>query len=510
MTIKWEATKNGNQVNRRFSKILSLLLIMTGFVIASSCNSKEEATEEYISTESVAVTAFSLNPNISIMKNLDSVFFSIDLNHGVIFNADSLPKGTKINKLIAKISYPSTVTGAQITMSGGTTREGVIDYFRSPSDTIDFTGRVTLELKAGDITKTYLIKVNVHQVESDTLIWENLSQTSTLPSRMSSPKNQKTVMEGETVYSVIQENDGSYTLASSSDLFAGHWTKEEIRFGFTPQVNTFTSTATGFYILDTSGKLYSSVDAKNWQDCGKTWKNVIGAYESYVLGIAESAAGTMMSSYPEGLAETALPTGFPVEGYSAPVVSKSAWATSSTIMIFGGKAIDGTFSDGAWAYDGTRWANLADRPLPAMYGVSVIPYYTYMTAATGGERELSILLALGGLTADGEINRDVYISYNNGLSWTKGPADLRLPSSMEIGHSADALTVGKQMESNLSDAWKSIKPHGASRIKYDVEGDLLKWECPYIFIFGGYDTRNALLSNVKCGVLRRLTFAPLF
>ena len=62
---------------------------------AGACNSSEnygqEGTADYSGT---AVKSFSLKENDQVLNNIDSVFFSIDLVNGMIFNADSLPVGT--------------------------------------------------------------------------------------------------------------------------------------------------------------------------------------------------------------------------------------------------------------------------------------------------------------------------------------------------------------------------------------------------------------------------------
>ena len=64
----------------------------------TSCN-----TDSYYYTEAnytgAPVTSFSLKSNKDVLANLDSVFFSIDLVNGRIFNAEPLPKGTDITKL---------------------------------------------------------------------------------------------------------------------------------------------------------------------------------------------------------------------------------------------------------------------------------------------------------------------------------------------------------------------------------------------------------------------------
>ncbi len=96
---------------------------------------------------SVAVTNFSLKAKSGTKVKLDSVFFSIDLNRGVIFNADSLPVGTDITKLVPVISYTSSASAVTLTQSGGKTT-GEIDYKTNPSDTVDFSGKVVLKITA--------------------------------------------------------------------------------------------------------------------------------------------------------------------------------------------------------------------------------------------------------------------------------------------------------------------------------------------------------------------------
>lgn len=48
----------------------------------------------------MAVTAFSLNDNKKVLDSLSNVFFSIDLVSANIFNADSLPYGTNVSRLV--------------------------------------------------------------------------------------------------------------------------------------------------------------------------------------------------------------------------------------------------------------------------------------------------------------------------------------------------------------------------------------------------------------------------
>lgn len=479
----------------------------------SACNSKEDEPaggDNYVASASVAITKFYLSPDIKVMRNLDSVFFSIDLEHGVIFNADSLPKGTKITKLVPKITYPSTVKSAIIEMKGGTHREdGTVDYIANPSDTIDFSGQVTITLATADneISKTYQLKVNVHQEDPDTMFWENTAETS-LPSLNANPKAQKTVKKEGGAYTLIQEADNSYTGAYTADIFTGIWEKEALNLGFTPNLPTLSSDAAGtLYILSETGDLYSSSDGSSWNMLDSGWSRIIGPYGACMLG----SKGETMVSWPQGVVtELQLPENFPTSGYTYPIELTTRWAPNPTIVIFGGDKPTGAGSP-SWAFDGGRWVNLADEALPALNGLSVTRYYAYLNNASNGLlKEFDVLLAFGGKKADNSLNNTVYISYDYGMNWMEAPEYLQLPKGLTTGYMVDALALSTPMESNLSDRWKQVKPSSKFKVNFQIDGDLIKWDCPYIFLFGGYNGNQVLDTNVRSGILRRLTFVPLF
>lgn len=494
-----------NQITRFIHCLGATIGIVSGLLLAS-CNAKddEKATSDYITTESVAVTNFYLSPDARVMSKLDSVYFSIDLEHGVIFNADSLPVGTNVTKLIPKIAYPNTVTSATIEMKGGTHREGTVKYSASSTDTIDFTGAVTLTLATANnaISKTYDIKVNVHKENPDTLYWDKVD-TQSLPSRMARPKAQKSVVLNGGVYCMIEENDGSFTGAMSSDIFKAEWTKTALEGSLNPRLETLSTGGDGkLYVVD-GERLMQSADGKEWTAVATGWERIIGPYDGTLLG----AAGNTMLCYPEGaVGSMALPAGFPVSGYASPIEFTTRWSQSPTIVVFGGLTDNGELSGASWAFDGSRWSNIANSPLPALDGLAVTPYYSYLNSATNGHlKEFEVYLAFGGRDADGNLNNAVYVTYDNGINWRKAQDYMQLPEGMEAGYKVNALTVSTSKESNLEDRWK-----GKRRIPFTIDGNIVEWECPFIFLTGGYDNQYTLNDKIRGGVLQRLTFVPLF
>ena len=84
----------------KFLKHIAILLLVV--CIMPSCKKDDKETKAL--SESVRISAFSLQADKEVLDNLENVFFTIDLENGLIYNADSLPKGTDVSKLKVKIT----------------------------------------------------------------------------------------------------------------------------------------------------------------------------------------------------------------------------------------------------------------------------------------------------------------------------------------------------------------------------------------------------------------------
>lgn len=480
-------------------------------VALASCNTKSE-TESVYEPGSLAVTAFSIqydNKNVGV----DSAYFAIDLNNGVIYNPDSLAPGTKIDKLIPVIKYNSSVESATITMTGGQTRTGSVDYATNPTDSIDFTGNVMLTLARGSYQRTYDIKVNVHRQKADSLRWDEAALT-TLPSRLGAPLEQKTVaLENGKTLSLIREKDNSYTLATSNDLFRNVWVKTVTTFPFTPRIESLTASGSDIYILDDNGTLYKGDLTGNWTSTGETWSQIIGSYVGSIVGIADTGSGTYFTQYPLGdLNVVSIPEDFPTSGYSNFVTLQNKWTLSPVAFFVGGREADGSLSPATWAFDGAEWIRLSDAGFPAMELASLVPYYYYRRTASGSSlEEFKVWMVMGGRQADGSANRTVYISYDNGVNWQKGSSLLQLPDVMPQFWGCDNIVSDTPMSAPLSDNWTRMfkAPAGPQRISSSYQDGNIRWDCPYIYLFGGAGPDSPCYDTIWRGVLNRLTFTPI-
>ena len=484
--------------------------------LAMSCNEdSDDAYEEYVISNSTAITAFNLNADDSVLANLDSVHFTIDISKRIIYNADSLPRGTKITGLTINASFPTTAA-CKIVQEAGTVRpDSIYDY--TTTDSIDFTGNVKLRITAADGTEVdYQVKVNVHQLESDSLYWNQMARRD-LPNVSGTLNAQRTVQCGDKLYTLLNCSNG-YILSTTDNPATGDWQQIDAQFGMVPNVNTFAATNDALFILDENGALYTSADGSAWSSCGIIWHNIIGGYTDRVLGVGTDNGAYTLDEYPrlDGYTPTALPDKFPISGNSQLSVYDNTWNKQPQMFTVGGIDKDGRFHGDCWGYDGKKWALLRTDVLPPMADVAVVKYVSYEGGSIISDAtEHRTWIAMGGRTSKGDINDVVYISRHQGLYWNPGDDLLQLPDyignfygaqtfcfSSTLTRSASLWTA---MPSKQLPVWASIVKPVATRAAQITN----EWDCPYLYLFGGINSNGTVNNSIWRGVINRLTFAPI-
>ncbi len=494
--------------------------------IFTSCLGGDDESDEVFDTTtlsgSTAVTSFNLKPNSKLLTNIDSVFFSIDLDKALIYNADSLPYGTKTTKLLVNIG---TLTGATLEISvkdGTAAKDTTFTYTTSSTDSIDFTGKVTLKVTAMDgiTSRNYDIKVNVHQVKPDSLMWNKTAMRS-LPTNLDVTAQKTIEYAGKTM--CLTTDGDKYSLATTEDIYSDEWTITSIEFGFTPDISTFEASNDAMYILDNLGNLYKSTDANIWSDCEVTWAYIYGGYEEKILGVTKSDDGSYFHAiYPEpsGYSAIAIDSKFPVSGTSALLTFNSEWSEEPQAMMLGGRLADGSLTGDAWAFDGNTWARISvSTPIPGIEGTSLIPYFTYKTGTDNWTyTRYSTLIAIGGKLSDGTLNNTVYTSIDRGFHWREADQMMQLPDYIPAmaysqGVVSNTTLYGRSATSSWTEfsagkvpLWWEIADSSMSRVSQLPT----EWQCPYIYLFGGVNAEGTLYNSIWRGVINRLTFRPLF
>lgn len=503
------------------SKLLSIfaagLLASTGAL--TSCNDDDDNMDVELIYASTQVKSFSLKANTNILSGLDSVFFSIDLVNARIFNADSLPYGTKVSNLVLNITTDAC-SKVELNVPRKNAADTVINYLTNSTDSVDFSnGPVKLHLVSydGKAERDYTINVNVHQMVPDSLYWNQLAMR-TLPSSIAALKAQKTVKYGDKVL-CLTSNGVRFSLASTTDPYNDDWQSRTVTFNFTPDVNSFAATDDALYILATDGTLYTSADGTSWTSTAQQWHTIYGNYGNRLLGVKNTAAGYTLVTWPQ-TAEAAAPADFPVDGVSSLCELSSKWTTDNQVVMLGGRNADGELMRDIWGYDGSRWAKLS-RNFPTPIANASMFDYTIAETDTLSWRtkELSVLIAMCGEDEIG-LNRKVYVSRNSGIDWKEGDDLLQLPDYIAPRSMAQAIVVNRLTTESrsASSAWKEYRPTPLPRwwepaqplqLMSRAVAPVTEWKVPYIYLFGGYDGLGNIYNSVWRGVINRLTFKPL-
>ncbi len=499
----------------KLSLPISILLSFLTLGLFSACTSDDQS-EVWIELtyNNLSVTSFSLQSNDKVLEHLDSVFFSIDLDNARIFNADSLPKGTDIHALLVDIGLPS-VSRAMLYFEGKEGRDSV-NYLEDTKDSIDFSrGPVTLSIATADGLKSrnYSISILVHNEDPDSLAWCSTSMRA-LPTSLAAPVMSRTVTSGGKYFCLT--TDGQKACLSTTTDIEGVWTDREITLPDGASVNSLTASPAGLYILDADNRLHVSTDeGSTWSATSATMTHIYGAYVDEIIGCMTREDGVSVQiSYPSATdvaTAPALPDGCPVEGTSTLITYTTEWSESAMSIMTGGRDAKGNPTGASWAYDGTRWMNISIAPGLPRSGMSVIPYIGYRSDSYWVSGSYDVYLAFGGMTADGKVSNELWISFDRGIHWTQGRQQIQLPDFIPALRGASVLVADQTLTSSTSHSGRSLiwkdYPDAPLPSRASIDSS---WVCPFIYIVGGYTESGSLSNAIWRGAINRLTYRPLF
>lgn len=501
----------------RFPSIYLTLLGVVA-ILVTACNDDNEELYAYSDPlrNSVMVSAFNLQADDSILTNLDSVFFTIDLDHSLIFNADSLPKGTRVNRLIPVISLPA-LKKAEITMPSSTGADTVVNYLTNSTDSIDFSrGYVKLYLQSlnEEVECTYTIYVNVHKMNPDSLAWGDAAWA-TIPS--AAPDGSKAVKIDDKVY-IFAKSANGVSRSATDNLTGNIWATEQVTLPAGARLESLTACGSALYILDSDNALHTSADlGSTWSATGATMSHIYGVFSDKLIGVEPQSDGSYLHvTYPASVT-SAVSRDCPVSGTSQTVTYTSEWSTEPMLILVGGRRADGSLTGDCWAFDGNEWAPSSITPMAAIEGAVMVPYFAYSQKSDWTLTKRSILLAMGGRKANGEVNSTVYISYDRGVHWSIAPTSMQLPADIPALYGASALVQSKLITSRAAySGWNplQLKPLAPWYVPMSTASSrasepITEWDCPYIYIIGGHKADGTYSEQIYRAVINRLMFKPI-
>lgn len=511
---------------RKVAIYLAIASMTAGF---ASCNDKKSESETILAG-SAMVSNFSLR-ECKALPGIDSVFFTIDQKGMRIFNADSLPVGTRINALV-----PSVTTRGASSVEFIVSRPGrpdtIYNYLEENMDSIDFEGnsvKLRIVSPEGQASSLYDVKINVHQVRGDTLVWRRLDR-STLPSRFSVVSEQHTAATADQYFCLTRyQND--YCMART-DNPGNTWVYATPDFGFEPDMDSFNATTDKLYILDRQGSLYESADnGVTWTATGRIWSYIYGGYGKRLIGSSNASGKWRYVEYPAAT-EADIPATFPVRNTSQAVSRSFEMSSARQMIVVGGRLADGTLSSGSWGFDGKTWANISRTPVASrpLENMVLVPYFTIRTdSASWVTTSRSVLMAMSGNTADNRLNDTVYVSYDFGMNWTKADKLMQPGKAMPARTLAQGFVYNERMYADPSQnrtaapftarGWKTIGQPRWTALKLSVTAPdngmmyatkpIDEWDCPYIYLFGGKDAHGQTYNTLYRGVIEWFRFKPL-
>lgn len=504
---------------KKATSIYVLLLLMVSSIGFQACNDDDDTTidvEDNAAAFAAMVNSFSLNSNDKVLANLDSVFFSIDLNNARIFNADSLPLGTRVDSLPVTITL-SSVSKAEIIMPGKQVEDTTVNYLTDGSTAIDFSrGYVTLHLEsANEMTKMdYLIYVNVHKMKPDSLAWGDAAW-SVYPTDIASPAALRALDFGGKAY-CFATGAAKSTLAVADNPSDNLWQTSEVTLPSGFDINSIRCSDNMFYGIDRDSKLYKSTDGKAWTATGTEMTYIYAVSGNSAIGCRRNADNTYSYITYPATTTSAVPENAPVAATSQPVTFVSEWSSTPMILVTGGVTASGNPTGSTWAYDGGQWTSITINPIPDMYDVTMVPYFSIRVSSGWRVTKSSALLAFGGRAADGSFSRTVYMSVDRGVHWAKAGELMQLPEAVPTVAGAQALVFEKKMTamSKASSVWTPCEtpaiPVWCSRADTGAGiAPITSWLTPYIYLYGGQTSDFKLNTSVWRGVINRLSFKPL-
>lgn len=349
-------------------KLPIYLLIAAAASSIVSCNSDDDTpvVEDELIYSNLIVSSFNLQKDDSVLTNLDSIFFSIDLDKGRIYNADSLPKGTKINRLLVNMTLPS-VSKAELIWRTEAGLDSTVNYLTTTTDSIDFSnGPVKLYLKSLDdkYEYTYHISVNVHQMDPDSLYWNRTAERD-LPTTLSAPETSRTIEYLDGALVVTATGNTASIAYNAAPGESEDWKLSTVTLPSGADLHTLNSKGEELYLV-ANRKIWTSTDrGASWTSTGVTADFIYGACGDYVIGARRGDDGQYLHMTYPATVETPVAKDCPVKGTSLPLIFSNDWSTTPMLIVTGGRTANGDLVGDTWGYDNGAWAKISLSGMPA-------------------------------------------------------------------------------------------------------------------------------------------------
>ena len=259
--------------------IWSLLLVALSIMMSSCASDDSTIThDDYCYIKSVTLGAVKRtiekrdrkDRSVVISSTSTSVsgsafLMTIDQRNNIIENRDSLPYGCQLSAVIVTINF----SGSMVSYREKGSNAEWISY--SATDSLNLTKPLELYTVSNDqqSSRIYTLKVNVHKQEGDSLYW-NMCESEVEP--LEGMMDMKAFVMNDKLMVLGLKTTGIFLAERSSIDAEGTW-EETATTGLpiTANLQTLRQQNGSLFLSTTDGEIFSSTDAKVWQQTGTTY-----------------------------------------------------------------------------------------------------------------------------------------------------------------------------------------------------------------------------------------------
>ena len=400
-------------------------LLMAAFMITSCLN--DDDNEVTLSSES-SITAFSIKDNIetkytakvngkdttltATVKGSDYPFI-IDQVERRIYNADSLPVGTNVSKVVVEI----TADTPYILIVADK------DSLWTSTDSLNFENPVKFKVMAQSMEygAVYTAEINVHKQEPDSLVWSNLSSDF----NGSAIQAQKAVYFNDKIYVFARQDEGKVAVTTTSITDGHSWSALQQPLSLEKaDYSTAMTWGDHLYII-AENQLYQSENGTDWSKIESAPKLKMLVSNIYSQNnpeennklIAINTDNVFVESHngTEWTEQESVPYGFPETSLSFVSYPLNTNSSIDRMLVLGENPIATDTTSVVWAQLSTEntWGNYPPEKdnldfCPKLENIAMIHYNNQLYAFGGpGKKNGSNLAPFSAF----------YESVNNGITW---------------------------------------------------------------------------------------------
>lgn len=445
-------------------KIKILPLLAGLMVLTSVVTSCLDDNRKIVYSDEATITSFSINDIKTVLidgkdttvlrvKGKECVF-TINQTERKIFNADSLPYRTNVRKVVVNISTGEPGSYISYGVKGHSGKDSVCSW--NSSDSLDFTNPIVFTVYAPDGTtdRLYEVRLNVHQVEPDSLCWNKLDDGSFPGAAITGLSKAVNFQNRMYVFAEV----GAQVQVTSSDKGLA-WTAFEPLQGLVGQADCSSVVPfEGGLLMVAGGEIYFSTDALNWQKVSRQATGIVAVSKSNVLAVDRNefiqgsmSDGVMQWSQPGVL----LPENFPTGRFASVTIPYALNPEIEQLVMVGqNSSVDSTTVWSGYSTDLFTWTpyvtEMHKYNCPRMEHMALIHYnnklYVFGGKGQCGEEKLTAF-------------QRFYVSHNAGLVWKPVLENMGFPNELKGFEKSFAYWVDEEnyiwvMPSGSSAVWR--------------------------------------------------------